>query len=67
MRARPDIHTAIALLTKRVREPDEDGWGKLKRVLKCLKVTRHMKLNLTVDNMNTVSWWFDASYGVHMY
>ena len=25
-----------------------------------------MKLTLTVDNMNTVIWWVDASYGVHM-
>ena len=66
MRARPEIQTTIAFLTKRVREPDEDDWGKFKRVLKYLKGTRHMKLNLTVDNMNTVSWWVDASYGVHM-
>ena len=48
------------------RDPDEDDWGKLKRVIKYLKGTRHMKLTLTVDNMNTVSWWVDASYGVHM-
>ena len=67
IRERTDIQTAIAFLTKRVREPDEDDWGKLKRVLKYLKGTRHIKLTLTVDNMNTVSWWFDASYGVHMY
>ena len=33
MRARPNIQTAIAFLTKSVREPDEDDWGKLKRVL----------------------------------
>ena len=67
MRAIPDIQTAIDFLTKRVREPDEDDWGKFKRVLKYLKGTRHMKLTLTVDNMNTVSWWVDASYGLRMY
>ena len=66
MRARPDIETAVSFLTKRVREPDEDDWGKLKRVLKYLKGTMHMKLTLTVDNMNTIKWWVDASYGVHM-
>ena len=33
MRARPDIQTAVSFLTKRVREPDEHDWGKLKRVL----------------------------------
>ena len=55
MRARPGIKKSIAFLTKRVRDPDEDDWQKLKRVLKYLKGTRHMKLTLTVDNMNTVS------------
>ena len=25
-----------------------------------------MKVTLTVDNMNTVNWQVDASYGVHM-
>jgi len=64
-RARPDIKTAVAFLTTRVKEPDEDDWGKLKRVLKYLKGTRHMKLRLTVDNMHTLRWWVDASYGVH--
>ena len=66
MRARPGIQTDIAFLTKRVRGPDEDDWGKLKRVLKYLKGTRNMNLTLTVENMNTVSWWVDASYGVQM-
>jgi len=64
-RARPDIKTAVAFLTTRVRKPDEDDWGKLKRVLKYLKGTMHMKLRLTVDNMQFLRWWVDASYGVH--
>jgi len=66
MRARPDILTVILFLTKRVREPDEDDWGKLKRVLKYLKGTLYLKLTLRVDSMNTISWWVDASYGAHM-
>ena len=37
MRARPDILTVVSFLTKRVREPDEDDWGKIKQVLKYLK------------------------------
>jgi hypothetical protein len=35
-RARRDIQTAVAFPTTRVKEPDEDNWGKLKRVLKYL-------------------------------
>jgi hypothetical protein len=64
-RARPNISTAISFLSTRVKQPDEDDWGKLKRVLKYLKGTRHMKLNLTVDSMNSIHWWVDASYGTH--
>ena len=66
MRARPDTLTVISFLTKRVREPDEDDWGKLKRLLKYLKGTLYLKLTLRVDSMNTISWWVDASYGAHM-
>ena len=32
-RARQDIQTAVSFLTTRVQAPDEDDWGKLKRVL----------------------------------
>ncbi len=30
MRAMPDIQTPVSFLTKHVRAPDEDDWGKLK-------------------------------------
>ena len=66
MRARPDIQTAVSFLTKRVRAPDEHDWGKLKRVLKYLKGTMHMKLTLSVDSLSTICWYVDASYGAHM-
>ena len=65
MRSRRDIHTAVSFLTTRVRAPDRDDWGKLKNVMKYLKGTRHMKLNLAVDNMNSLHWYVDASYGTH--
>ena len=35
-RARQEIQTAVACLTTRVKNPDEDDRGKLKRVLKYL-------------------------------
>ena len=65
MQARPDIKTPVSFLTKRVRKPDEDDWGKLKQVLQYLKKTLYMKLTLTVDNLHTLEWWVDAVYGVH--
>ena len=64
-RVRRDIQTAVAFLTTRVKKPDEDDWGKLKRVLRYLKGTLHMKLKLTVENLGIIRWWVDASYNVH--
>eukprot|EP00804_Cyclotella_cryptica_P021176 CCRYP_001489-RA/>CCRYP_001489-RA protein AED:0.41 eAED:0.35 QI:0/-1/0/1/-1/1/1/0/615 len=63
--ARRDIQTAVAFLMTRVKKPDEDDWGKLKRVLQYLLGTKHMKLTLTIDNLNQVKWWVDASYNTH--
>jgi hypothetical protein len=50
-RARRDIQTAMAFLTTRVKSPDEDDWGKLKRVLKYLNGTRYLKLRLAVESI----------------
>jgi hypothetical protein len=62
---RRDIQTAVAFLTTRVKKPDEDDWGKLKRILKYLKGTRHMRLRLSIDALGVIHWWVDASYNVH--
>ena len=64
-RVRRDIQTAVSFLTTRVKKPGVDDWGKLKRVLKYLKGTMHMKLKLSVENMEMVKWWIDTSYNVH--
>ena len=64
-RARPDVRTAVSFLCTRTKQPDEDDWGKLKRVLKYLYGTLHMKLCLTAENLDTLTWWVDASYAVH--
>ena len=48
-----------------MQAPDEDDWDKLKRVLKYLKGTLYMKLKLSADNFSTISWYVDASYGIH--
>eukprot|EP00804_Cyclotella_cryptica_P003532 CCRYP_002153-RB/>CCRYP_002153-RB protein AED:0.61 eAED:0.32 QI:0/-1/0/1/-1/1/1/0/615 len=64
-RARRDIQTAVAFLTTRVKQPDEDDWGKLKRVLRYLNGTKEMGLRLGVENMGLVRWYVDASYATH--
>ena len=64
-RARCDTQTAVAFLTTRVKKPDEDDLGKLKRVLKYQKGTKYLKLTLSVPSLLIVQWWVDASYNVH--
>ena len=55
----------VSFLCSRTRAPDEDNWGKSKRVLKYLYGTKHMKLCITADNLENITWWVDASYAVH--
>lgn len=64
-RARRDIQTAVAFLTTRVKSPDEDDWGKLKRVLKYLNGTKYLKLTLSVDSLGMLKWYVDGSHNVH--
>ena len=65
VRARRDIQPATAFLTTRVRNPDEDDWGKVKRLLGYLKGTLHMPLILSADSLTLSRWWVDAAYAVH--
>ena len=65
VKVRRDIQTAVAFLFTIVKKPDDDDWGKLKRLMKYLKGTKHLKLRLSVDSMSTIDWWVDASYNTH--
>lgn len=64
-RARPDIATAVSFLTSRVKRPDEDDWGKLRRVLQYLKGTRKLKMCLKVNSLEEAHWFVDVSHAVH--
>ena len=64
-RARRDIQVSVAFLTTRVKKPDEDDWGKLRRILQYLKGTRSLPLRLTIDNLIFFKWFIDASHAVH--
>jgi hypothetical protein len=65
-RARQDIQIAVAFLTTRVKEPDKDDWGKLKRMLKYLNGTKYFKLKLSVENLGILKWYVDRLHNVHM-
>jgi hypothetical protein len=67
-RSRPDIHTTISFLTTRVREPDEDDWKKLERMMRYLRGTPELALTLSGDETSIVKhvkWWIDGAHAVH--
>lgn len=64
-RARRDIQTAVSFLATRVKRPDEDDWGKLRRVMQYLKGTRSLKLRITIDSLKEAKWYVDAAHNVH--
>ena len=54
-RARQDIETLVSFLTTRVKDPDEDDWGKLRHGLMYLKGTLHMKRYLSADGIMNIT------------
>ena len=65
-RAGSDIQVAIGFLENRVTCATQEDWIKLKCVLEYLKNTIEMPLTLGMNDTSLVSWWVDASYGVHL-
>ena len=64
-RARPDVSTAIAFLTTRVRAPDVDDWRKLSHLMEYLRVDRLRPLILSAVGSGVLMWYVDASFAVH--
>ena len=50
---------------QRVKWPDNDDWGKLKRVLRYLLSTRHLRLTLFAESLSNIAWYVDASHQIH--
>ena len=48
-----------------MRNPDEDKWKKLRRLLGYLKRIIKLPLILRSDRVNFLKWWVDASYLAH--
>jgi hypothetical protein len=64
-RTRKDIQTTIAFLTVRLRFPDKDNWGKIKRMLKYVRGTVYIPLILRAESLIIIKWWVDASFATH--
>ncbi len=60
-----DIQTPVSFLTTRVKHPDGDDWGKLKRVLTYLHSTCSLKLTLFAELLSIIWWYADASHQTH--
>ncbi len=54
----------MAFLSKRVKDPDEDDWIMLRRVLKYLNGTVYLSLTLDASKIGFVQLWVDASFDV---
>ncbi len=57
--------TAVAFLTTRVSNPDQDDYNKLARCLKYLRGTKTLALTLEASERGRVQWWIDASFAIH--
>lgn len=64
-RCRLDILTTVSFLSTRMKNPDEDDWGKLRRCLQFLKGTIDDPLILGGKDIHKLQAWIDASYSVH--
>ena len=60
---RQDIQTAVPFLCTRVKEPDEDDYKKLTKVMQYIRNTK--SLTLTIEPSTDPKWWVDSSYTVH--
>ncbi len=52
-------------MTTRVKAPDEDNWGKVKRVLQYLNGTKYLKLTMSVANLGILKWYVDGYHNVY--
>jgi len=64
-RSRQDIKCAVSFLCTRVKQPDEDDWKKLLRLLRYLQSTKNMCLTIEASDILNPLWWADASFAVH--
>ena len=54
-RVRKDIQTSVNFLTTRLREPDEDDWSKLQRILQYLRRKIYITFILRSESLNVIA------------
>ena len=64
-RSRPDIETVISFLCTRVKYPDIQDWGKMRRVLEFLNQTIGDNCVIGANNIYEVLTYVDTSYAIH--
>jgi hypothetical protein len=64
-RSRTIIPTKLTFLLTRLKSPDKDDWGKLKRGLEYMRDTFYMPFIMRADSLHIVKWWVDASFATH--
>ncbi len=63
--ARPDVSTAIAFLTTRVRASDINCWRKVSHLMSIQGVDRLRLLILSANGSGVLMWYVDVSFAVH--
>ena len=63
--SKKDIKMSIAFLCTRVRIPYKHYWGKLVRLLRCIRVTLHLPLILRAYILSVIKCWVNLSFNAH--
>ena len=66
-RVRRYFQTAVTFLATRVKAPDKNNWGKLKRVMTYIKGSLVVNLTLMADSLFVINWWVDVSFSTNKY
>ena len=64
-RYRPDTCAAVDFLTTRVKDPDNDDWGKPVHLMKYVRGAKDLPLKLNATGSGILRWWIDESFGLH--
>lgn len=60
--SRPDISAAVSILSQQISHPTRSDWNELKRVVRYIKGTRNLKLNLNSTAENKLYAYSDANW-----
>ena len=64
-RAGQDVLPGIIFLTTRVKDPNQEDWIKLTRILNYLKTTEKEIVKMEADDEQVIKWYVNSSFAVH--